>query len=120
VPKKVSRRLVIDTSVARSATLAENPTSVACRRFLEVVLSVCHKVVLSRDIQQEWQNVALLVRSTADEVRIRFLKDWMLAMQRRASFSGRWLSATSLCAPRSIAWASQAMLDKRSRKTFIL
>lgn len=81
--KKVSRRLVIDASVARSATLAENPTSISCRRFLEVVLNVCHKVALSREIEQEWQNVALLIRSTADEVRIRFLKDWMLAMQRR-------------------------------------
>ena len=81
--KKISRRLVIDASVARSATLAENPTSISCRRFLEVVLNVCHKVALSREIEQEWQNVALLIRSTADEVRIRFLKDWMLAMQRR-------------------------------------
>ena len=81
--KKVSRRLVIDASVARSATLSDNPTSISCRRFLEVVLKVCHKVILSRDTEEEWQNVALLIRGRADELRIRFLVDWMLAMQRR-------------------------------------
>ena len=81
--KKVSRRLVIDASVARSATLSDNPTSISCRRFLEVVLNVCHKVVLSREIELEWQNVALRIHSNADEVRIRFLANWMLAMGRK-------------------------------------
>jgi hypothetical protein len=83
VAKKVSRRLVIDASVARSATLAENPTSISCRRFLEVLLNVCHKVVLSREIEQEWQDVALRIHNRADEVRVRFLKNWMLAMGRK-------------------------------------
>ena len=83
MPKKVSRRLVIDASVVRSATLADNPTSISCRRFLEAVLNVCHKLVLSREIEQEWQDVALRIRNRADEVRTRFLKNWMLAMGRK-------------------------------------
>jgi hypothetical protein len=95
VAKKVSRRLVIDTSVARSATLAENPTSIACRRFLEVVLNVCHKVILSRDTEEEWQNVALLIRGRADELRVRFLVDWMLAMQRRGKLNHLGLPESS-------------------------
>jgi hypothetical protein len=83
VAKKASRRLVIDASVARSATLADNPTSISCRRFLEAVLNVCHKVVLSKEIEQEWQDVALRVHGKGDEVRIRFLANWMLAMGRK-------------------------------------
>jgi hypothetical protein len=74
---------VIDASVARSASLAENPTSIACRQFFDVVLSVCHRAVLSREVEQEWINVALRIETKSDEVRIRFLKNWMAAMQRR-------------------------------------
>jgi hypothetical protein len=83
VQKKLSRRLVIDASVARSATLAENPTSIPCRRFLELVLNVCHKVVLSKETELEWQNMALQIHTKSDEIRVRFLANWMLAMERK-------------------------------------
>jgi hypothetical protein len=50
VAKKASRRLVIDASVARSATLSDNPTSTACREFLQAILEVRHRIVLSAEI----------------------------------------------------------------------
>ncbi len=54
--KVVSKRLVIDASVARSAggEEATYPTSVYCRDFLKAVLDICHKVVMTPDIREEW------------------------------------------------------------------
>ena len=81
--KKVSRRLVVDASVARSATMSNDQTATACREFLQVVLDVCHRVVLTNEIDREWNHVALQIRSRADEVRSRFLVSWMFAMTRK-------------------------------------
>jgi hypothetical protein len=83
VAKKVSRRLVIDASVARSATMSDDQTSTACREFLHEVLTVCHKVVLTHDIDREWQYAALQIHSAADRKRSRFLVGWMFAMDRK-------------------------------------
>jgi len=54
--KVVSKRLVIDASVARSAggEEATYPTSVHCRDFLIAVLDICHKFVMTPDITEEW------------------------------------------------------------------
>ncbi len=54
--KVVSKRLVIDASVARSAggEEATYPTSVHCRDFLKAVLEICHKFVMTPDIREEW------------------------------------------------------------------
>jgi len=56
VAKGVSKRLVIDASVARSSggEDATYPTSVHCRDFLQAVLDICHKVVMTQDIKEEW------------------------------------------------------------------
>lgn len=81
--KKASRRLVIDASVARSATLSDNPTSTACRQFLQTVHDVCHRIVLSAEIYREWERHALQAQTAADLRRTRFLANWMVAMSRR-------------------------------------
>ncbi|GAB4196442.1 MAG: hypothetical protein Fur006_43950 [Coleofasciculaceae cyanobacterium] len=54
--KVVSKRLVIDASVARSSggEEATYPTSLHCRDFLKAVLDICHKVVMTPDIKEEW------------------------------------------------------------------
>jgi hypothetical protein len=83
VAKKASRRLVIDASVARSATLSDNPTSTACREFLQAIHKVCHRVVLSAEIYREWERHALQAQTVADFRRTRFLANWMVAMSRR-------------------------------------
>ncbi len=58
MPKKskVSKLLVIDASVARSCGVpnATFPTSKNCRDFLNEVLTVCHRMVLTNDIKEEW------------------------------------------------------------------
>jgi len=53
---KSSRRLVIDASVARSSggEDAVFPTSKNCRDFLKAVLEICHHVVLTPEIREEW------------------------------------------------------------------
>ncbi len=53
---KVSKRLVIDASVARAAggKDATDPRSVYCRDFLKAVLDLSHRVVMTRDIRVEW------------------------------------------------------------------
>ena len=81
--KKVSRCLVIGASVARSATLSDNPTSTACREFLQAILDICHRIVLSADINREWERHALQAQTVTDLRRTRFLVNWMVAMSRR-------------------------------------
>ncbi|MGM3308984.1 hypothetical protein ACSQ6I_23890 [Anabaena sp. WFMT] len=51
-----SKRLVIDASVARSAgdEGATYPKSVHCRQFLLAVLDICHQVVMTPAIKEEW------------------------------------------------------------------
>jgi len=91
VSKKVSRRLVIDASVARSATLSDNPTSTACREFLQSILDVCHRIVLSAEIYREWERHALDAQTGADLRRTRFLANWMVAMSRRKGGKILWV-----------------------------
>lgn len=68
---KVSKRLVIDASVARAAGGEEaiNPTSKSCRDFLKAVLEICHKVVMSPDVREEWKRHES-----------RFSREWRLEM----------------------------------------
>jgi hypothetical protein len=57
VPAKVSRRLVIDASVARSSggEDALYPLPKQCRDFLKATLSCGHRVVLSPPVNAEWK-----------------------------------------------------------------
>jgi hypothetical protein len=57
MPTKISRRLVIDASVARSSggEAATYPTSKHCRDFLKATLKICHRVVMTPDIMEEWR-----------------------------------------------------------------
>ena len=50
-----SRRVVVDTNVARSASQSQHPVSGACRQVLEAMLAQQHRVVLSDTQFWEWQ-----------------------------------------------------------------
>ena len=50
-----SRRIVVDTNVARSASESEKPVSDACRRVLKAMLDEQHRVVVSATQYWEWQ-----------------------------------------------------------------
>lgn len=51
-----SKRLVIDASVAKAAggEGATHPVAAATRDFLTAVLTICHKVVMTAPMQEEW------------------------------------------------------------------
>ena len=51
-----SKQLVIDADVARASGSkeAKHPRAKQCRDFLLTVLSVCHRVVMTRTISDEW------------------------------------------------------------------
>jgi hypothetical protein len=68
---KQSKRLVIDASVARACggPQATYPSSVHCRDFLESVLSLCHQVVMTPDIRDEW-----------NRHQSRFAREWLSRM----------------------------------------
>ena len=74
--KASSRRIVIDASVARSAggkdAVTTDPSSNCCRTFLASVLGICHRVVITQDIQQELNNHES-----------RFARKWRLSMVAR-------------------------------------
>ena len=55
--EKTSRRLVVDASVVRAAggEEATHPTSKDCRDFLKAVLDICHRIVITPDIEEEWK-----------------------------------------------------------------
>jgi len=50
-----SKRIVVDASIAQSAGLTEYPLSRSCREFLERLLEVCHHVVMTAEIREEWK-----------------------------------------------------------------
>ncbi len=52
---KQSRLIVVDTCVARSAGEEEKGPSARCAKFLRAVLTICHRVVMTREILDQWQ-----------------------------------------------------------------
>ncbi|RZK23797.1 MAG: hypothetical protein EOO63_17510 [Hymenobacter sp.] len=50
-----SRRIVVDTNVARSASESQHPVSDTCRQVLEAMMTNQHRVVLSATQYWEWQ-----------------------------------------------------------------
>ena len=67
-----SRRLVVDTNVARSASESQHPVSDACRHVLETIISQQHRVVLTATQHQEWQKHKSL-----------FTRGWLVQMASR-------------------------------------
>lgn len=57
MPSIISRRLVIDASIARAAGGIEAtfPTSKHCRDFLKATLTICHRMVMTPEIEDEWK-----------------------------------------------------------------
>ncbi|MCU0914897.1 MAG: hypothetical protein MUC88_10075 [Planctomycetes bacterium] len=53
---KRSRLLVVDASVAHSAGQTEHPISSCCRDALLAVLRICHRIVMTEAIQNEWNH----------------------------------------------------------------
>jgi hypothetical protein len=51
----ISRRLVIDASVASAAGLAMNPASRRCREFLQAVLRISHRATMTPLLRGEWK-----------------------------------------------------------------
>jgi len=50
----VSRRLVIDASIASAAGLSMNPDSRRCREFLQAVLRISHRATMTPLLREEW------------------------------------------------------------------
>ncbi len=66
---KQSKRLVIDASIAQAAGTTEHPTSKLSRECLSAVLQICHKIVMTPAIFQEWNKHQSL-----------FAKKWLRCM----------------------------------------
>jgi hypothetical protein len=71
---KNSKLLVIDASVLRASgdKDATHPTSKNCHQFLQNVLDICHRAVLTRDLEIEW-----------NKHNSRFAQAWRGTMERR-------------------------------------
>ncbi|OIP90667.1 MAG: hypothetical protein CO013_07505 [Syntrophobacterales bacterium CG_4_8_14_3_um_filter_58_8] len=69
---KVSRLLVVDASVMRAAGTTEHPVSSACRKALSAILTICHRVLISDPIENEW-----------DRHSSKFSRKWKVAMMTR-------------------------------------
>jgi hypothetical protein len=50
-----SKLLVIDASVANAAGWSEHPDSSGSRHFLRAVLDICHQMVLTPSLAEEWR-----------------------------------------------------------------
>ena|SRR5437879_3502323 len=72
MPRKASAELVVDASVARAAGETEHPVSRACREFLQEVLKICHRIVMTPEIRREWNTH-----------RSRFAFSWLSSMTAR-------------------------------------
>jgi hypothetical protein len=69
---KTTHVVVVDADVVTAAGETTHPTSINCRRVLEEILHVCHKVSLSRDLRIEW-----------DRHQSRYTSQWRVAMESR-------------------------------------
>jgi hypothetical protein len=69
---KYSRLLVVDTSVARSAGEAEHPVSSFCRKVLVSIRDICHRVIMTEAIREEWYRHES-----------RFTRKWLVSMHAR-------------------------------------
>jgi hypothetical protein len=67
---KMSRLIVVDASVARSAGDGVHPTSALSREFLLDMLTICHRLVTTPDVSEEWRKHAS-----------RFTIRWLAAMR---------------------------------------
>jgi hypothetical protein len=65
MPRKGVRRLVVDASVA-------GEPSKKCRAFLEAILEICHSIIMTQEIAEEWKNHA-----------IRSARKWRVRMEAR-------------------------------------
>jgi hypothetical protein len=73
VAKVRSRLLVIDASIAMAAgEVSMHPTSRDCREFLQTVLKVCHCMVMTDPIREEWKRH-----------QTRFARRWQTSMMAR-------------------------------------
>jgi len=54
IRRRRKNRFVVDASVVRAAGSSEHPTSSACRSLLFRIRSVCHHVVLTPELKEEW------------------------------------------------------------------
>ena len=72
MPGRTSVALVIDASIARAAGETEHPVSSACGTFLQEVLKICHKIVMTQEISEEW-----------NEHRSNFAFQWRASMTAR-------------------------------------
>jgi hypothetical protein len=72
MPGKTSAALGIDASIARAAGETEHPVSSACRSFLQEVLNICHRVVMTPEISAQWK-----------KHRSRFAYGWLASMTAR-------------------------------------
>lgn len=83
---KVSRLLVVDASVMRAAGKTKHPVSSACRKALNAILEICHRVLVSLPIETEW-----------DKHASRFSRKWKIAMMnKRKTYRDRSSSAPIL------------------------
>jgi hypothetical protein len=67
-----SRLIVVDASVAHSAGETEHPVSSSCRNVLLDILSICHRIVMTDAIQEEWYRH-----------QSRFTRKWLVSMYAR-------------------------------------
>ncbi|MGD0413021.1 MAG: hypothetical protein ABSC18_15125 [Verrucomicrobiota bacterium] len=74
---KISRKLVIDASVARASggLDAAKPCPARCRDFMLKALEVCHRVVMTPDIRAEWKRHQSI-----------FARGWLVSMVSKRKF----------------------------------
>jgi len=70
--KTISRLLVVDACVVRSAGETEHPISSASRKCLQDILHICHRVAITTEIKMEW-----------DRHMSRFSRKWRRSMAAR-------------------------------------
>jgi len=72
VSVKNPKRIVVDTSIVVAASQTEHPVSTRCREFLLCILNVCHRVVMTQDLNRERK-----------KHQSKFSVNWYAAMVRR-------------------------------------
>lgn len=99
--------IVVDTSVARSASETQNPTSIHCRETLEALDNSGHSLAMSDPLWEEW-NRRVLDRPAGfwDKYASRYAMEWYASMQMRSRVRWADLLANNPLRDQAVASAS--------------
>jgi hypothetical protein len=87
----ISRRLVIDVCIAGAAG-SKDGISIRCRTLLRKILAICHRLVMTDKLRQEWDKLPSKFALTWHRSMVERKKEFLPSESSTAEFEELWLN----------------------------